>query len=156
MLSFLSSYDWDLYCSPIDDMLELICPSDREILSRVFESYSFIFYRTDLELGKLLFDIKLLFFDEITAVSKSVHVRSPLLCILFGLDFEFISDSLAFEFPIILADSTDDDLFVFINGCISTHIFPIVHLLFFAHLNFIHHFIALINFLVGILRFFFF
>jgi len=87
MLSFLRSYDCDLYCSPIEDILELIWPSEREILSSVFESYSFIFYKTDLEVGKLHIEQKLLFFNEITAVFECVHMRSPLFSILFGLYF---------------------------------------------------------------------
>ncbi len=105
-------------------------------------------------MGKLKLCRKVLFLDEITAVFQGVHVRSPFFGVVFGLDFEFIGDSFTFQFPVILTDNTDNDLFVLIN-CIAALLLPVVHFLFFAHFDLIHHFVTVIDFLIGLIGLFF-
>lgn len=82
-------------------------------------------------------------------------MRPPLLGVLFGLNFKLIGDSLALKFPVIFADSTHNDLLVFVNGSISTHLLSVIHLFLFSHFDFVHHLITVIDLLVGIVRLFF-
>lgn len=79
---------------------------------------------------------------------------SPFFGILLRLNFELVGNPFTLEFPIVLTDSTDNNLLILINGCIGSTIFPVVHFLFFAHFDFIHHFITIVNFLFSIIRLF--
>jgi hypothetical protein len=81
-------------------------------------------------------------------------MRSPLLGIRLGLDLQLIGYPLALQFPIILANCTDNNLFILINGRITTMLFPVVHLLFLSHFDLIHHFIPIIDLLISLVGFF--
>lgn len=50
------------------------------------------------------FIVNLLFLDEVSAVLGGVYVGSPFLGVSLGLDFEFVSNSLTFQLPIIFVD----------------------------------------------------
>ncbi len=81
-------------------------------------------------------------------------MRPPLFGIRLGLDLQLIGYPFALQFPIILANSTDNNLFILINCSIATMLFPVIHFLFLSHFNLIHHFIPIINLLISLIGFF--
>jgi hypothetical protein len=66
------------------------------------------------------------------------------------LYFKLIGHPFALQLPVILTHRTHNNLLVLINRRIRPMLLTIVHLLFLAHLNLVHHLIPIIDLLVSL------
>ena len=74
----------------------------------------------------------------VAAVAGGLDVSAPLFVVLLGLDFEFVGDPLAFEFPVVFIDCRVDYLFLLVDGHCSYLLF-VVQVVFLHNVGFVDH-----------------
>ena len=85
----------------------------------------------------------LLFLNKISCISSWFDSCSPLLVIIFWLDFKFVGHSLALQFPIILTNIGMNNLFIFVNDS-SPNLFLIVEVIILSNFDIVNHLLIII------------